>query len=67
MNKKRYPKPLWKEAGTWNGLGIVLTSLAAIPSPASLYLGAAAGVCGGIGLMLREGTASAGNPVGEGG
>ena len=43
-----------KEPSTWGGLGTIFTALAAIPSPASPFLVAAAGVCGGLAVMLRE-------------
>lgn len=50
MNKSRF-----HEASTWAGIGLILTSIAAVPSPATPFLVAAAGVCGGIAYILRDG------------
>lgn len=54
MNKKRLSEP-----STWAGIGLILTSIAAVPSPATPFLAAAAGVCGGIAYILREGKPAA--------
>ena len=54
MSKKRFNEP-----STWAGLGLILTSIAAVPSPVTPFLVAAAGVCGGIAYILREGKPAA--------
>lgn len=44
-----------QEPSSWGGLGLIFGALASMPSPASPYLAAAAGVCGGMAYILREG------------
>lgn len=49
MIKKRLREP-----STWAGLGVILASAAAMPTPASPWLLALSGMAGGVAVLLRE-------------
>ena len=43
-----------REPSTWAGLATIFGAIAAVPSPATPYLLAAAGVCGGFAVVFKE-------------
>jgi len=48
-------KNRFKEPSTWAGMAAIFASLAPAFPPATVVLGALAGVCGGVAVILREG------------
>ena len=49
-------KSRWYEASTWAGLGAVLAAIAPVTGLAGPFVAAAAAACGGIAVVLRDGT-----------